>query len=453
MKRSGGDGAPPAKRRALSVGGKPGGRSRWDDDEDEPASPAYHAARPAAAGEAAARGDASGDAADGDERPDGRLSLAEQAWQESQRADERRAQLLAALGVTAEEEEEEKKESKSEEAAADGVAVDSRPAERRWRTASGRCRSSREYERLDKLGEGSFGVVWRCRERSTGEIVALKQVKNAQARNGFPITAIRETNILLALEHPHIARVREMVAGEAADDVFMVLDCLEHDLAALHKRMAHPFSQSEVKQLMLQLLSAVAYLHRNWYVHRDLKPSNVLVTSTGELQVCDFGSARKYSDPLGTYTTPIVTQAYRAPELLLGATSYGPAIDMWSLGCIFGELILKDILLPGHSELAQLDLTFRLVGTPTEETWPTLRELPNAQNVRWTLHESSLRKRIPRTSYIGGSYLSDCGLDLLSRMLTCDPAQRITAEEALQHAWFSELPAPKAKHLMPTYSR
>lgn len=132
------------------------------------------------------------------------------------------------------------------------------------------------------------------------------------------------------------------------------MDFIEHDLKSLMQGMRIPFLQSEVKTLMLQLLSAVALLHENWIIHRDLKTSNLLMNNRGQIKVADFGLARKYGSPLGSMTQLVVTLWYRAPELLLGAKEYSTAVDMWSIGCIFGELVNKEPLLPGRTEIDQL---------------------------------------------------------------------------------------------------
>jgi len=137
--------------------------------------------------------------------------------------------------------------------------------------------------------------------------------------------------------------------------VFIVMDFIEHDLKGLMQDMRSPFLQSEIKTLMLQLLSAVALMHDNWIIHRDLKTSNLLLNNRGEIKVADFGLARKYGSPMGNMTQLVVTLWYRAPELLLGAKEYTTAIDMWSVGCIFAELLNNEALLPGRSEIDQLD--------------------------------------------------------------------------------------------------
>ena len=319
------------------------------------------------------------------------------------------------------------------------------------------------YEKLHKIDEGTYGVVYKARERSSGEIVALKQVKLLNTREGFPTTALREINVLLSLRHPHVINVREMVVGASSDKIFMVMDFMDHDLKKLMLSMKGHFSASEVKRLMLDLTSAVAYCHSHYVLHRDLKTSNLLFNNRGEVCIADFGLARKYGDPLKPYTPTVVTLWYRAPELLLGSRIYGAALDVWSLGCIFAELVLKEPLLPGRGELDQIGLIFRLLGTPTatDESspnyWPGSSKLPELQKVPFMKHQprAHLREKFKRgVSFSGASAssaISDAGLALLEGMLTLDPERRITAEAALKHAYFHEAPEPKPHELMPTH--
>ncbi|KAG0261776.1 hypothetical protein BG011_000678 [Mortierella polycephala] len=306
------------------------------------------------------------------------------------------------------------------------------------------CRSVENYEKLNRISEGTYGVVYRAKDRLTGEIVALKKLKLDQEKNGFPITSLREVYTLLLAKHPHIVNVREIVVGDTLTQIFIVMDFIEHDLKELMSEMRAPFLQSEVKTLMLQLLSATELLHENWILHRDLKTSNLLLNNKGEIKVADFGLARRYGEPQGLMTQPVVTLWYRAPELLLGSKQYTTAIDMWSIGCIFAEFVNNEPLLPGRSEAEQLEKIFKLLGVPNDKIWPGYSKLPLASHVpNFVQPYNLLRSRLP--------YLTENGLDLMSKMLTYNPAKRITAEEALKHPYFSEAPPPKHPSMFPTW--
>ncbi|KAL6520530.1 hypothetical protein OROMI_032292 [Orobanche minor] len=331
-----------------------------------------------------------------------------------------------------------------------GTPESTQPPQRSVNMLQG-CRSVDEFERLNKIDEGTYGVVYRAKDKKTGEIVALKKVKMEKEREGFPLTSLREINILLSFGHPSIVDVKEVVVGSSLDSIFMVMEYMEHDLKALMETMKQPFSQSEVKCLMLQLLAGVKYLHDNWVLHRDLKTSNLLLNNCGELKICDFGLARQYGSPLKPYTHLVVTLWYRAPELLLGVKQYSTAIDMWSLGCIMAELLSKEPLFSGKTEFDQLDKIFKMLGTPNEKIWPGFSELPGVK-VNFIKHKYNLlRKKFPPSSFTGSPILSDAGFDLLNKLLTYDPEKRITAEEALNHEWFREVPLPKSKEFMPTF--
>ncbi|MQM05465.1 hypothetical protein Taro_038275 [Colocasia esculenta] len=336
------------------------------------------------------------------------------------------------------------------------------PAQRAINMLQG-CRSVDEFERLNKIDEGTYGVVYRAKDRKTDEVVALKKVKMEKEREGFPLTSLREINILLSLHHPSIVDVKEVVVGSSLDSIFMVMEYMEHDLKALMEAMKQPFSQSEVKCLMLQLLSGVKHLHDNWVLHRDLKTSNLLMNNRGELKICDFGLSRQYGSPLKPYTSLVVTLWYRvymsalntyggrAPELLLGAKEYSTAIDMWSLGCIMAELLAKEPLFNGKTEFDQLDKIFRTLGTPNEKIWPGFAKLPGVKVNFVKQPYNRLREKFPPTSFSGRPTLSEAGFDLLNKLLTYDPEKRITAGDALNHDWFLEVPLPKSKEFMPTF--
>ncbi|CAD7701429.1 unnamed protein product [Ostreobium quekettii] len=318
------------------------------------------------------------------------------------------------------------------------------------------CQTSRgvdEYQYLHKISEGTYGIVYKGREKSTNRFVALKRIKQDKAKDGFPLTSLREINILTCLKHPNIVNVSEVVVSGSggASSVFMVMEYLDHDLKRVSEMQRHRFTISQVKCIMQQLLSGLAYLHENWVIHRDLKFSNILYNNKGEVKICDFGLARQYGSPLQKYTQVVVTLWYRAPELLLGVDKYSTAIDMWSMGCVMGELLKGKPLFDGKSELGQLDKIIKIMGSPSEENWPGHKQLPNYPKVALGKEPCRLREMFPITSFTGGPTLTDKGFDLLSKLLAYDPEQRISAHDALNHPWFEERPLPASKEMLPTF--
>jgi len=311
------------------------------------------------------------------------------------------------------------------------------------------CRSVAEFQCMNRIEEGTYGVVYRARDKRTQEIVALKKLKMEREKEGFPITSLREINTLLISQHINVVTVREIVVGSNMDQIFIVMDFVQHDLKGLMETMRKKnqvFLPGEVKCLMQQLLRAIHHLHDNWILHRDLKASNLLLSHNGILKVGDFGLAREYGSPLKNYTAIVVTLWYRAPELLLGTKRYSTHIDVWSIGCILGELLMMEPLFPGKSEVDELNKIFKLLGTPSEKIWPGYKELPGVRSMKFIdFPVSKLREKFPERM------LSDHGLDLMKGLLTYDPRQRMTCAQALEHPWFEENPRPIDPSMFPTW--
>uniref|UniRef100_A0A8C2L587 cyclin-dependent kinase n=1 Tax=Cyprinus carpio TaxID=7962 RepID=A0A8C2L587_CYPCA len=307
------------------------------------------------------------------------------------------------------------------------------------------CRSVEEFQCLNRIEEGTYGVVYRAKDKKTDEIVALKRLKMEKEKEGFPITSLREINTILKAQHPNIVTVREIVVGSNMDKIYIVMNYVEHDLKSLMETMKQPFLPGEIKTLMIQLLRGVRHLHDNWILHRDLKTSNLLLSHKGILKIGDFGLAREYGSPLKPYTPVVVTLWYRSPDLLLGAKEYSTAVDMWSVGCIFGELLTQKPLFPGKSEIDQINKVFKDLGSPSEKIWPGYSELPAVKKMTFTEYPyNNLRKRF-------GALLSDQGFDLMNKFLTYCPAKRISADEALKHEYFRESPLPIEPSMFPTW--
>jgi len=233
--------------------------------------------------------------------------------------------------------------------------------------------------------------------------------------------------------------------------VYMVFEYMDHDLAGILTHPHFTFPPSQIKELLRQMLEGLHYLHHRGILHRDIKGSNILLSSSGQLKLADFGLARHYHKrrPNLDYTNRVITLWYRPPELLLGATAYGPAVDIWSVGCIMLEMVTKKALFPGIDEIDQLVRIWGIMGSPTTEKWPKVTELP-----WWELVKPQVANReVFHEEYVGyspiqvgtnNSVLSEQGLDLASKLLALDPEQRPTAFEALQHPYFTtELPRPE----------
>ncbi|CAF3829613.1 unnamed protein product [Rotaria sp. Silwood1] len=324
--------------------------------------------------------------------------------------------------------------------------IDDKPKLPNYYPAIQGCRRVDEYLCLNRIEEGAYGVVFRAKDKKTGEIVALKRLKMEKEKEGFPITSLREICCILKSQHQNVCTVREIVVGDDMNRIYIVMDYVEHDLKSLMTHtMKKPFSIGEVKTLMHQLLAGVNHLHDNWIIHRDLKTSNLLLSNKGILKVGDFGLAREYGSPLKPYTPIVVTLWYRAPELLLGDKQYSTPIDMWSVGAIFGELLLMKPLFPGKSELDQLNRIFKDLGTPNEKIWPEYNSLPFTKKMTFSNYPyNRLRARFDAS-------LSEKGFDLLNKFLTYDPSKRISAINALKHGYFEESPRRIDPSMFPTW--
>ncbi|KAH9718707.1 hypothetical protein WN944_023708 [Citrus x changshan-huyou] len=315
------------------------------------------------------------------------------------------------------------------------------------------------FERLEQIGEGTYGQVFMAREIKTGEIVALKKIRMDNEKEGFPITAIREIKILKKLQHENVIKLKEIVTspGPERDEqgrpdgnkyrgsTYMVFEYMDHDLTGLADRPGLRFTVPQIKCYMKQLLTGLHYCHVNQVLHRDIKGSNLLIDNEGNLKLADFGLARSFSyDHNNTLTNRVITLWYRPPELLLGATKYGPAVDMWSVGCIFAELLNGKPILPGKNEAEQLSKIFELCGSPDETIWPGVSKMPAYNHFK----PSRTMKRRVREVF---RHFDRHALELLEKMLMLDPSQRISAKDALDSEYFWTDPLPCDPKSLPKY--
>ncbi|XP_010901850.2 cyclin-dependent kinase 16-like isoform X3 [Esox lucius] len=285
------------------------------------------------------------------------------------------------------------------------------------------------YIKLDKLGEGTYATVFKGRSKLTDNLVALKEIR-LEHEEGAPCTAIREVSLLKDLKHANIVTLHDIIHTDKC--LTLVFEYLEKDLKQYMDDCGSIMSVHNVKIFLFQLLRGLAYCHRRKVLHRDLKPQNLLINDKGELKLADFGLARAKSVPTKTYSNEVVTLWYRPPDVLLGSTEYSTPIDMWGVGCIFYEMITGRPLFPGSTVEDELHLIFRILGTPTEMTWPGITTSEEFKTYKFPrYHAEPLVNHAPR--------IDSDGHDLLSLLLQFDPMKRVSAEEALRHPYFRSL--------------
>mmetsp|Transcript_16966 Transcript_16966/g.19277 ORF Transcript_16966/g.19277 Transcript_16966/m.19277 type:complete len:594 (-) Transcript_16966:298-2079(-) len=310
------------------------------------------------------------------------------------------------------------------------------------------------------IGQGAYGIVVAANDQVKKTEVAIKKIKGVFDNVIDGKRILREIQILRFLNHKNISHVidimrpapmsekdeQELAQGlvDRFDDVYIVLDKMDTDLHHVIYS-EQQLSDLHVQFLMFQLLSAASYLASANVIHRDLKPSNILVNSACELRVCDFGLARGIDDvPVDELTTYVVTRWYRAPEVILGCSKYTTAIDLWSIGCIFAELIIRKPLFAGEDFRHQLELIVGIIGTPKDDDTEFLNEGSAVRYVR----EMESRPKKKWRDVKGLENASESALDLLDKLLQFSPNKRISAEEALQHEYlnvYHKQPLVKAK--------
>jgi len=284
-----------------------------------------------------------------------------------------------------------------------------------------------KYQKVEKIGEGTYGTVYKAKIKGTNDYVALKKIKLEAEDEGVPSTAIREISLLKELHHPNVVRLLEVVHSEKK--LYLVFEFLDMDLKKYMDNHKDSLTLATVKSYLHQLLAGVAFCHSHRVLHRDLKPQNLLISHKGDMKLADFGLARAFGIPIRTYTHEVVTLWYRAPEILLGTKKYACAVDVWSIGCIFAELVTKRPLFPGDSEIDELFRIFRTLGTPNEQTWPGVSTMPDFKDTFPLWPAQRIELVVPG--------LDAVGCDLLSKMLTYEPSSRISAKAAMQHPYFA----------------
>ena len=317
----------------------------------------------------------------------------------------------------------------------------------------------RRYENIGFLGEGQFATVYKANDtefnKDKGEdavaahagvvdpdaIVAVKKIKlgsRAEAKDGINRTALREIKLLQELSHDNIISLRDVFGYQSS--ISLVMDFMDTDLEVIIKDTTLVLAPANIKSYVLQTFLGLEYLHNNWVLHRDLKPNNLLVNRKGIVKITDFGLAKAYGSPNRQYTHLVVTRWYRAPELLFGARIYGTGIDIWAMGCILAELLLRVPFVAGETDLDQLAKIFQALGTPTQETWPDHTTLPD-----FVTFKSFPGTPLQDIFIAAGPDL----IQLLERLLAMDPNKRCNATEALKMPYFSNRPFPSRGEDLP----
>ncbi|KDP23602.1 hypothetical protein JCGZ_23435 [Jatropha curcas] len=300
------------------------------------------------------------------------------------------------------------------------------------------------FEKIDKIGSGTYSNVYKARDVLTGKIVALKKVRFDNLEPESVKFMAREILILRRLDHLNVVKLEGLVTSRMSCSLYLVFEYMEHDLAGLAASPGVKFTEPQVKCYMHQLLSGLEHCHNRGVLHRDIKGSNLLIDNEGILRIADFGLA-SFFDPNHKHpmTSRVVTLWYRPPELLLGATDYGVGVDLWSAGCILAELLAGKPIMPGRTEVEQLHKIYKLCGSPSDEYWKKSK-LPNA---------TLFRPREPYKRCIRETFrdFPPSSLPLIETLLAIDPAERQTATAALRSEFFTTEPYACEPSSLPKY--
>lgn len=284
-----------------------------------------------------------------------------------------------------------------------------------------------EFKLLDEIGSGTYAKVYKALDYHHQREVAIKCMLLDNERYGLLCVVIREINLLLDLKHPNIVHLYDIIRRD--HEIYLIFEYMNTDLYQYMLKNSRPLPGIQTKIYFYQLLNGLEFCHRNQIFHRDLKPQNLLLDSNGTLKIADFGLARDATIPKRAYSKEIVTLWYRSPEILLGIDIYSSAIDIWSAGCIFAEMLHTSPLFKGDCEISQLFCIFQILGTPNDKLWPGVSLLPN-----YKLDFPQWSTIVSFSKYI--SSIDDHIDDLLKRCLCYQPERRLTAQQALQHSYF-----------------
>ncbi|CAA7400523.1 unnamed protein product [Spirodela intermedia] len=294
-------------------------------------------------------------------------------------------------------------------------------------------RRADSFQKLSKIGQGTYSNVYKARDLETGKMVALKKVRMDSVEPESVKFMAREIALLRRLDHPNVIKLEGLIISRVSSSIYLIFEYMEHDLSGLLCSPDLSFSLPQIKCFMKQLLQGLEHCHSHGVMHRDIKGANLLVNNAGVLKIADFGLAlRRHPGDRRPLTSRVVTLWYRPPELLLGATSYGFDVDLWSAGCIMAELLSGRPILPGRTEVEQLHRIFKLCGSPPGDYWRKLRLPRTAMFSTQQSYKSSIAetfKDFPPHS-----------LSLIETLLSLDPADRGTATSALDSEFFRVSP-------------
>ncbi|KAK8542455.1 hypothetical protein V6N13_136971 [Hibiscus sabdariffa] len=301
------------------------------------------------------------------------------------------------------------------------------------------------FDKLEKIGEGTYSSVYKAHDLETGKIVAMKKVRFVNMDPESVRFMAREIIILRKLDHPNVMKLEGIVASKASCSLYLVFEYMEHDLAGLAATPGMNFTEPQIKCYMQQLFRGLKHCHSRGVLHRDIKGSNLLIDNNGVLKIADFGLATFFqANSKQLLTSRVVTLWYRAPELLLGATEYGVGVDLWSVGCIVAELFAGKPIMPGRTEVEQMHKIFKLCGSPSEEYWQKAK-LP---------HTTSFKPQKPYKCRIAGTFRNfpPSALSLVEKLLSMEPENRGTVASALKSQFFKTEPLPCDPSNLPKYT-
>mmetsp|Transcript_66754 Transcript_66754/g.145616 ORF Transcript_66754/g.145616 Transcript_66754/m.145616 type:complete len:402 (+) Transcript_66754:56-1261(+) len=302
---------------------------------------------------------------------------------------------------------------------------------------------SKRYTVLEPVGQGAYGIVCAAQDEETNEHIAIKKIENAFEHITFTKRTLRELRILCQLRHENLIDVRSIFLPGCKDDfedIYVVSELMETDLASILKS-SQPLSDDHCQFFLYQILRGMKYVHSAQVIHRDLKPRNLLVNANCDLKICDFGLARVNFEDEGFQLCPmteyVCTRWYRAPEVLCSWTNYTNAIDVWSIGCIFAEMLGRKPYFPGHNTQHQLQMIINVMGSPRAEE---LRKIPNEKCRRFI---ESLQPTPPKQFSEVFRDASPAAVDFLNKTLKFDPDRRVAVAHALQHQYLKQLYCPE----------